>query len=144
MPNLPAPVQSWIDRTFEVSVHATSEALFPAVGDVPGFRETELAPRTIAYVRALPNPHRWLLPILFVAVEWLTPVLAPLGGRLSRRTPERRLAIVERWRASRIVPVRLLGDALRATLCMIHFSHPRMVAWIGETPVVVDDDGRAL
>jgi hypothetical protein len=128
---LPRPLTRWIDRTWRTSVAATSEALFPEGCGVPGHAATELVPRTEAYVLALPPSQRPAVMLLFVAVEWLAPVLAPFGGRLSRRSPEERLAIVERWRESP-VPIRLLGDALRATLVMVYFSHPAVLAQFDE------------
>ncbi|MCB9683095.1 MAG: hypothetical protein H6733_16645 [Alphaproteobacteria bacterium] len=80
----------------------------------------------------LPPTQSVLLKLLFVGVEWLTPLLAPIGGRFSRRTPEGRVAVVEGWRGSWVFPVRLLGDAVRATLMMVYFSHPDVLLALGE------------
>lgn len=134
VPGLPAWLARWVERTFRRSVDAVAEGLFPSEAGLPGAGETDLARRTAAYVEALPPTQRPLLVLLFLATEWLTVVLAPLGGPMSARPPARRLAIVEGWRASWIWPVRLLGDAVRATMCMVYFSHPAVLATFGEPP----------
>lgn len=127
-----AALLRWFDRTFVASVRASSEALFPADGVHPDHLDTDLADRTEAYVRALPPSQSPLVMLMFVAVEWLTPVLSPFGPRFSRRTPDERLALVDRWRSARLIPLRLFGDALRATLVMLYFSHPAAMASVGE------------
>ena len=134
LPWLPGPLRRWFDATYARSVHATSEALYPEAPGIPGGVSTELAPRTMAYIDQLPPTQRPMVALLFVAVEWLPFLMWPLGGRLSRRTAERRVATVEGWRHSRIWPLRLVGDALRATLTMVYFSHPKVLAVWGEPP----------
>ena len=134
-PFLPAFLDRAMTRAFSDAVAASAEALFPEGDpDLPGARGTDLAARTTDYVLGLPPSQRPLVALLFVAVEWLTIVLAPFGGRFSRRPAADRLAIVEGWRLSWIYPVRLMGDALRATLCMAYASHPDVLRAIGEPP----------
>jgi hypothetical protein len=138
----PRGIVGWFDRRFVDGVRGTTEALYPP-NDVgaPDAVTTALAERTIAYVRRLPPSIRVQVTALFVVIEIFAPVLAPIGGWFSRRSPERRLRDVVRWRASRIYPLRLLGNALHAQLQMLYLSHPSVVRFIGEyKPVAYADD----
>lgn len=132
--NLPPFILSHIDRVWRRSVEAAATALFPPSDAFPDHQDADLGPRTQAYVDALPPTQRPLLILMFLAVEWLTPLLAFPGPRFSRRTPEQRLALVEHWRERGILPARLLGDALRATLVMVYYAHPTVLRAIGEPP----------
>ncbi|MCB9662973.1 MAG: hypothetical protein H6732_02590 [Alphaproteobacteria bacterium] len=133
VPWLPGPLDRAFVRAWKAGLEALAEALFPE-GDpaVPGFETTELVPRMEAYVDSLPPSQRPLVALLFVAVDRLAPLLAPLGPRLGRRPPARRLAVVEGWRGSRIWPLRVLGNAVKASLSMIYFSHPAVFEATGE------------
>lgn len=135
-------VLRWLDPTFLRSLRASVEALYPpSPNGAPDGEATQLAARTEAYIRAMPISVRVQLVALHVAVEWLTPLLAPLGRRWSRRTPAARLAVIRGWRASGVYPVRLLGNALHAHLQMLYLSHPDVVRFIGEyKPVAYPDD----
>jgi hypothetical protein len=138
----PDVLRRWFDRRFVDGLHASCEALYPpSRNGAPDAEATDLGRRTEAYVRRLPPTIRVQVMLLFAAIEVLAPVLAPLGGRFSRRSPERRLRDVLRWRASRVYPLRLLGNALHAQLQMLYLSHPAVTAFLGEhKPVAYPDD----
>jgi hypothetical protein len=121
----------WI-RSVDAGIVGASEALFPENDlGAPDWREVEMLPRTRRWLAALPAKQRLLVELLFVAVEWSAPLLGPAPGRFSKIAPARREAIVRRWRASRIYPLKLLGDALKATTSMIYLSHPAALKYIG-------------
>lgn len=132
-PWLPAPLARWFWNAFREGVHALSEALFPeGQANVPGYEQTDLVARTEAYVNTLPPSQGPLVALLFVAVDWLTPILVPFGPRMSRRAPEERLSIVERWRNSSWWLFRVLGNAVKASLSMVYFAHPKVFEASGE------------
>jgi len=121
----------WI-RSVDACITGASEALFPANDfGAPDWREVRMLERTRAWMAALPPKHSLLIELLYFAVEWATPLLGPAPGRYSKITPARRVAIVRRWRASRLYPLKLLGDAFKATASMIYLSHPAALAYIG-------------
>ena len=118
--------------TLTRSITAASEALFPSNdAGAPDWQATEMVPRTLAYLDLLPRAQRKLIVLMFVTIEWACPLLAPGLGRFSRRSPERRLRAVRRWRRSRIYLVRYLGDSLKAMLTMMYLSHPAAIRHIG-------------
>ena len=133
----PASARDWwgLEGAYEAGLRGAAEALFPRSEFAPDFEDTQLIPRSLEYVGALPPPQRKLLKVLFIALELCAPLLAPGFRRFSRRTPERRRAAVNGWLDSWFYPLRLLGDALKATLQMIYLSHPAAVAHIGEYKV---------
>jgi hypothetical protein len=118
------------------------EALYPPNDlGAPDGVATDLVRRTQGYVARLPPSVRWQIRLLFAAVEVLAPVLAPVGRRLSRRSPAARLRAVAGWRASHLYPLRLLGNAVHAQLQMMYLSHPSVVRFVGEyKPVANPDD----
>ena len=124
----------WWSRLARPGLRAAAEAMFPPNDlDLPDWRGARLVERTVAYWAELPAHQRRLLVLLYTAIHVLPPLLlcAPLPfGWLS---PERRAAVVRRWRGSRIYPVRLLGDAIKATLTMIYMTHPQVLAAMGVT-----------
>jgi len=132
IPWLPAPLSRWFDNAFHAGLHASAEALFPEAPGMPGFEEVEMERRMVLYIRALPPEQSPMVALLYVLVEYLAWVVAPWKGRLSRRTIPDRLALVQGWRDSRIWPLQVVGDALRASLCMVYFSHPAVMRAYGE------------
>ena len=107
------------------AIEASSEALFPAnaIG-APDYQATDMVRRTVEYLTLLPRPQRRLLLMLFIVVEFGTPVLTLGFRRFSRLPVERRELVVRNWRRSRFLSLRLLGDALKATMTMLYMSHP--------------------
>jgi hypothetical protein len=116
----------------ESGLGAAAEALFP-VNDygAPDFRDTALVPRVIAHWELLPERQRRLLVLLFALVELAAPLLVPCLHRFSRLPVERRESAVRAWRLSRVGVVRLVGDALKATLTLHYMSHPAALRYVG-------------
>jgi hypothetical protein len=127
-----AVLEGFFMRRAVDGIAASSEALFPAnaIG-APDYRATDMVRRTLEYLTLLPRPQRRLLLTLFVVVELGTPVLTLGFRRFSRLPVERRELVVRHWRRSRFLPLRLLGDALKATTTMLYMSHPAALAYVG-------------
>ena len=122
----------FLERSAHQGLAATAEALFPENGyGAPDYKTTDLVPRTLAYLEELPAPQRRLLLALFALVELAAPFLIFGFARFSRLPRARRETAVRDFRQSRLLPLRLLGDALKATTTMIYMSHPAALAHIG-------------
>lgn len=116
-------------------VPAACEALYPPHdGEAPDFIETDLPQRVASYVDTLPPPQRRLLKLMFIGVEAISLLLAPFR-RFSRRARTVRERAVRRWRASSVLPLRLIGDALKSSLHMVYLSHPTVMRHMGEYKV---------
>jgi hypothetical protein len=113
-------------------LEAAAEALFP-VNDhgAPDFRTTELVRRTVEYLDELPPDKRRLLIALFAVTEFGTLLVWPYFSRFSRLSPARREDAVRGFRSSSFLPLRLLGDALKATTTLMYMSHPSALAYVG-------------
>ncbi len=112
---------------------AAAQAIFPENDfGAPDWQSTELVSRLIDYIDQLPPPERRLLWALFVFVELAAIVLVFGFRRFSKLSVERRTQVIRRWRASRFLPFRVLGDALKASTTMIYMSHPSVIAYIEE------------
>jgi hypothetical protein len=111
---------------------ATVEALYP-VNDygAPDFRTTDMVDRTLAYWSDLPRRQRRLLMALYALVELAAIVLVFGFRRFSRLRVSRREEVVRGFRASRLLPLRLIGDALKASTTVIYMSHPAVLAYVG-------------
>jgi hypothetical protein len=120
-------------RRLDDGIRGVAEAFFPhnALG-APDFEQAEVLARTRAYLGELPPTQGRMLSALFLAVELAAPLLVPSFRRFSRLAPERRARAVRRWRASRLYLIRLLGDALKATMTMMYMSHPAVIAYTGQ------------
>ena len=145
---------AWLERCVREGLDAVGEVVFPA-NDVgaPGWREVGAVEHGIAWMRELPPEPRRLLAALFVLVELAGPLL--LTGsprRLSRLPPERRLRLVERLRASKRYPLRVIGDSLKSVATIAWLSDRRALAWLGvfkacehpEDPFALDERLGAL
>src|SRR5260221_2911307 len=105
----------------EAGLAATAEALFPENDyGAPDHRTTDLVRRMQEYWDDLPPSQRKLLVLLFALVELAAPILLLGFRRFSRMSALDREQAVRRWRQSRALPLRLLGDALKATTTMIY------------------------
>ncbi len=118
---------------------AVAEALYP-INDLgaPDWRDADMVARADRWLDALPPAPRALVIVAFAAVELGAPVLAPGSRRLSRLPPERRAALIRRWRVSPIPSLKLVGEALKQATTMIYLSHPAVHAHLG-----VDASGMA-
>jgi hypothetical protein len=125
----------------EAGLSATAEALFP-VNDVgaPDYRTTDVVARMLSYLRLLPSRQRRLLLSLFAFVELGAPLLLLRLGRFSRLPVGRREQAIRRFRASSFLPMRVIGDALKASMTMIYMSHPAALDHVGAS----SGCGRAL
>ena len=123
---------SWWMRTVTAGLTATAEALYP-VNDIgaPDWQAVELVPRCLHWMSELPPRQRDQLYLLFGAVELAAPLLAPGLRRFSKIPVARRESLVRRWRASRLLPLKLIADSLKATTSMMYLSHPAALAYIG-------------
>jgi hypothetical protein len=122
----------FFERSMLSGLSGTAEALFPENDyGAPDHRTTDLVPRTLEYLAELPVSQRRLLTTLFVLVELAAPFLIVGFRRFSRLSSDRRVNSVRAWRRSRVLPLRLLGDALKATMTLVYMSHPLALAYVG-------------
>ncbi len=113
-------------------LRATVEALYPANDyGAPDFRDADMVSRTFEYWRALPVRQRRLLMSLFALVELAAVLLVPGFRRFSKIPVDRREQAVRNFRRSRFLPLRLLGDALKAATTVIYMSHPSVLKYVG-------------
>ena len=125
-------MRSVFHRQFKRGLSASAAALFPATKPgIPDFKSTDLIARTEAYLDELPPTQRRLLMWLFVVVELLGGILGGKLRRFSRLPRKERTGLVRRWRRSTILPIRVLGDSVKAVLTMGYVSHPSTVEHIG-------------
>jgi hypothetical protein len=116
----------------EAGLSATAEALFPVnMEGAPDYRTTELVARMLEYWRLLPGRQRRLFLALFALVELAAPFLIGGFSRFSSLPVEAREQAVRRFRQSEVAPLRLIGDALKASTTMMYMSHPAALAYVG-------------
>jgi hypothetical protein len=121
-----------LKRYADAGLLATAEALFPVNSlGAPDYRTTEIVARMQEYWALLPGRQRRLLLSLFALVELAAPLLLLRFRRFSRLPVERREQAVRSWRASPYMPLRIVGDALKATTTMMYMSHPAALAHVG-------------
>jgi hypothetical protein len=98
----------------------------------PDWKQTEMVRRTLAYVAELPPAQGRLLIFLFVFVELAAPLLLLGLPGFSRMPVERRTRAIRGWRASRFAPLRMLGDAIKASMTLMYMSHAKVSRYIEE------------
>lgn len=127
------PTGFWTRRILD-GIDGAAEALFPANDlGAPDWREAQVTPRTLDWMRALPPPQRRLLTVLWLALELVVPWALFVGlGRFSRLSVERRTRAIRRFRASHVPFVHMLGMGIKAALTMIYASHPAVLRHIGQ------------
>ena len=132
MSEVAEPSKGCIQATAQAGLRAMAEALFP-VNEIgaPDYRDAAIVARTLTYMEELPPAQRRLLVFLFVFVELLAPLLVPCMRRFSSLPVEERTAAIRRWRSSRMVAYRYLGDGIKATLTMMYMSHPAVLSHVG-------------
>lgn len=130
--SLPVARLRRVDAVLERSITAVCEALFPVnpLG-APDWESTNLVPRMREYLGELPPPQRRQLIALFLSVEYGAPLLGSGFRRFSRQPPDLRADSIRRWRRSTLVPVRMIGDALKAVTTILYMSHPAALAHVG-------------
>jgi hypothetical protein len=116
----------------EAGLSATAEALFPVnMEGAPDYRTTELVARMLEYWRLLPGRQRRLFLALFAFVELAAPFMIAGFSRFSSLPVDAREKAVRRFRQSEVMPLRLIGDALKASTTMMYMSHPAALAHVG-------------
>jgi hypothetical protein len=122
----------FVPRVARDGIEATAEALFPANDyGAPDYEGTDLVRRFLEYLADLPARQRLFIVALFVLVELGAPFAVPGFRRFSRLPVERREQAVRSFRKSPLLPVRIVGDALKATLTLLYMSHADVLAYIG-------------
>jgi len=125
-------LEGFLERHAIAGLAASAEALFPSNDyGAPDYRDTDLVARTIDYWRLLPRRQARLVLLLFAVVELAAPLFVTRWRRFSRLPVERREEAVRTLRASRWLAVRILGDALKATLTLLYMSHPAALRYVG-------------
>jgi hypothetical protein len=125
-------VMGFFERRALDGLEAVAEALFPQNDyGAPDFNATHLVRRMVEYMDVLPRDKRRLLVMLFLLTELAAPLLVPGFSRFSRLPVQVREEAVRRFRQSRFLPLRLLGDALKATTTLIYMSHPLALTYVG-------------
>src|ERR1041385_861142 len=106
----------FFERVAVDGLRGAVEALYP-INDygVPDFRTTEMVDRTRAYWSDLPRRQRRQLMALYALLELVTTVLVFGFRRFSRLPVATREELVRGFRASRLLLLRLLGDAIKAS-----------------------------
>lgn len=113
-------------------VGAASEAMFPANDHgAPDWRDTQMVERTVSYLGELPPPTRRLVMFMFVVIELGQLALFSGVRRFSKMSVARRDRILRAWKRSPLPHHKLLADALKAQLCMMYLSHPKVQKHIG-------------
>lgn len=123
---------TFVERATRASVEAVVEVYFPENDTgAPDWRDTEMVDRTMYYLTTIPPQNRRLLHILFLAVQFLTPLWLAGIGRFSKRSLAFRKRVVNRWQTWDFIVFRLLSDALKAQLTMTYCSHPAVQRHLG-------------
>ncbi|MFO0750093.1 MAG: hypothetical protein U1F43_31145 [Myxococcota bacterium] len=113
---------------------ACAEAIAPSNDlGAPDVDEADMVARADAWWRLLPPDSRRLLMLLYTGMELGAPLLLGSPRRLSRLPVERRLALFEGWRTSKLWPLRFVADAVKSPVVMMYLSHPRSLEWLGAT-----------
>jgi hypothetical protein len=125
--------QGYWHKRLTAGIAAASEATFPENDlGAPDWKSTEMVRRTFEYLDELPPPQQRLVKALFLFVELAAIVLAGRFRRFSKLPVKTRTGVIRRWRASRWLAFRVLGDAVKATTTMIYMSHPSVIRYIEE------------
>lgn len=123
---------TFVERSTRACVAAVAEVYFPENdAGAPDWRETEMVDRTMHYLTTIPPQNRRLLHVLFLAVQFLTPLWLAGIGRFSKRSLAFRQRAVRRWQTWDFIVFRLLSDALKAQLTMTYCSHPSVQKYLG-------------
>jgi hypothetical protein len=113
---------------------AVCEASFPENDlGAPSWRDIDIVARAERHWDMLPPASRALLETLFAALEVGGAALAPGVGPLSKLPVERRIAMLTRWKTSRVWPLRFMAEAIKSATTMLYVSHPAVSRYIGES-----------
>ena len=126
------PALAQLSAREQALVRAAADAAFPPGGAIPlSGTEAGIPAHVDRYLAALPARNRTLIRLLFVLIEHAT-LLFPGPGvtgfrRFSAQTLDQRMAVLEGWARSSLVPRRLVFQSLRAVLTMGYFASPAVL-----------------
>lgn len=124
------PVRHVARRGFVACV----EAAFPeGHGHNPDWRMTELDTRFEPWLDALPPETRFMIEALYTTVELGGGILGARPMPFSLMPVKRRAELINHWRASHLVPLRFLGDAIKSSTAMLYMAHPLAMQRVGVT-----------
>ena len=123
-------------RSTRSGIAGTAEVLYPVnTFGAPDWLEAEVVANTLSYLAELP-PHRGqLVGALFVAADVMLPAMLGARPGLPYVPLEKRQAAFERWYKEPFSPMGQFVGALKATLAMCYFGHPKVVSYIGTRKV---------
>jgi hypothetical protein len=123
---------------------AVSEALFPAGGAVtPSGTEAGVAHYIDRLVAVSQPQQRRLMRALFFLIEHATLLFPAPGGlsglrRFSSLDPEQRIAVVESWQRSNLLPRRIVFTSLRALCTLGYLADPTVLRALQLAPYAID------
>lgn len=111
---------------------ALGEVLFP-VNDLaaPNWKESDVVGRLLSYTDELPLRMRRLVRLQYAAMQVFGGLLALRPWPFGRLAVKTRHAAFVRMRNSPVLALRLLSDALKASLQMMYFSDPAVQKVMG-------------
>lgn len=139
----PAPPGFRVLARREVAfLDAAAEAVYPPGAGLPSGLDARVAARLDAYLEIVPPRMRRLMRLLFFLVEHATlafPAPGPRGWRrFSALSEAQRVAALDAWRTSRLVPRRLVFASLRALLTNAYVADPEVLRVLGLTPFAIE------
>lgn len=108
---------------------AAAEAAFPEGTTGPSHREAQVSERFWEWHDALPPGSAQLVQLLLLTVDLLA--LLRTGRPFSWLGPEGRLQLLGALRASKVYPLRLVGESMKGLLTMTLLSSPAVMRHVG-------------
>jgi hypothetical protein len=122
-------------------VMAAADAMFPRGGALPLSGSEAGALRYVhESLSTSPTRIRLLLRLLFVFVEH-GPWVVNFRARLTRQSPEQRVATLRSWAESPVYFLRVVFTSLRTIVSLAYLSDNRVVDGIGATPNTAPFEG---
>ena len=140
----PEPPSQALSRREMATLAAVSETLFPAGGAVtPSGAEAGVAGYIDRLVAVSQPQQRRLMRALFFLIEHATLLFPAPGGlsglrRFSSLDPEQRLAVVESWQRSNLLPRRIVFTSLRALCTLGYLADPTVLRALQLAPYAID------
>lgn len=138
----PAPGFRVLARREVAFLNAAAAAVYPPGAGLPSGPDARVAERLDAYLEIVPPQMRRLMRLLFLLVEHATalfPAPGPRGWRrFSSLSEAQRVAALDAWRTSRLVPRRLVFASLRALLTNAYVADPEVLRGLGLTPFAIE------
>lgn len=120
--------EPWMDKAVASGTKGVAEVLFPRNDyHAPDWQDAHMVSRMVDYVRSLPGEQRFLLTLMFFAVQWGVPIIGMLRlPPFSKHADEARIACIRGMRSSPWFFWRWFGDSLKAVMTMVYLSHPKV------------------